>query len=108
MEDLELAVPPLQLTTEVTASERGYTVDVVADAFAKDLVLNADRLDPDAAVDDQIVTLLPGQRHTFVITSGADLDPSALTTHPVLQAVNTLLHPGVHADNHALLATTRK
>jgi beta-mannosidase len=86
----------------------GYWVDVLAEVFVKDLVLNVDRLDPGATVDDQIVTLLPGERHRFVVTSDADLDSSALSTHPVLQAVNSLVHPGVHVDEHVVAAMTRK
>ena len=93
VEDTELELPSLALTTEVTRSDRGYRVDVRATAFAKDLVLNADRLDAAAAVDDQLVTLFPGESHAFMVASDAELDRQALVAHPVLQSVNTLAHP---------------
>ena len=93
VEDIELEVPPLALVTTVTPVDHGYRIEVHAAAFAKDLVLNADRLDAAAAVDDQLVTLFPGESHTFIVTSAAELDSAALVAHPVLQCVNTLAHP---------------
>ncbi len=93
VEDIELEVPPLALVTTVTPVDHGYRIEVHAAAFAKDLVLNADRLDAAAAVDDQLVTLFPGESHTFIVTSDAELDSEALVAHPVLQCVNTLAHP---------------
>ena len=108
VEDLELALAPLTTSTRVTRVPGGYHVQVLAAAFAKDLVLNADRLDPDSVVDDQIVTLLPGEAHTFVVTSAAELDPEALVVHPVLQSVNALVRPGGRGGAHALLTKTRE
>jgi beta-mannosidase len=92
VEDLELALPELDVTTSVKAIDGGYAVEVTADALVKDLVLNVDRLSPDAVVDDMIVTLLPGESHRFTVTGPAGLDVDALVAHPVLQTVNTLLH----------------
>ncbi len=92
-EDIDAALPVPDLSTAVRRTTTGYEVDVRADALVKDLVLNADRLDPEASVSDQLVTLLPGETHTFSVTSGADLDAVSLTAHPVLHSASHLAHP---------------
>jgi beta-mannosidase len=107
VEDIELEIPPLALTIEVARVDHGYRVDVRADAFAKDLVLNADRLDAASAVDDQLVTLLPGESHTFIVASDIELDREALIAHPVLQSVNTLAHADGHENRRKARASTR-
>lgn len=48
-------------------------VDVTARTLVRDLCLFADRVDPDSVVDDQLITLLPGETHRFtVITEVTD------------------------------------
>ncbi|MBA8793075.1 beta-mannosidase [Friedmanniella endophytica] len=69
----------------------GYRVTVTARALVKDLCLFPDRLDPAATVDSGLVTLPAGRSHTFVVRSGAELDPEALTAAPVLRSVNDLV-----------------
>ena len=59
-------------------------------------MLNPDRVDPDATVDEMLVTLLPGESWRFVVRSAEDLDPGALVRHPALQSVNFLKHPAGH------------
>jgi beta-mannosidase len=56
--------------------------------------LAVDRLDPDAVVDDALVTLRAGESVRFTVHSDRDLDPNALAKCPVLQIVNGLRHPG--------------
>jgi beta-mannosidase len=107
VEDIELEIPPLALTTKVARVDHGYRVDVRADAFAKDLVLNADRLDVASEVDDQLVTLFPGESHTFIVGSDVELDREAIIAHPVLQCVNTLAHPDGHEKQRKARASTR-
>ncbi|MCY7401446.1 MAG: glycoside hydrolase family 2 protein [Nocardioides sp.] len=92
-EDIDLGLPAPALATAVRRTECGYDVEVAAEALVKDLVLNVDRLDPDATVSDQLVTMLPGENHTFSVMSGADLDVDSLTAHPVLHSANHLAHP---------------
>lgn len=93
VEDVELDLPELQVSTAVERTDGGYAVTLTARAFAKDLVLNPDRLDPDATVDEMLVTLLPGESRRFVVRSDEDLDVDALVAHPVLQSVNNLKYP---------------
>ncbi|GHH83020.1 hypothetical protein GCM10018793_44080 [Streptomyces sulfonofaciens] len=65
-----------------------YTVQVRAHTVLRDVALSSDRLDPDAAVDDMLVTLLPGESMQFRVT-GAELDsPEALGRPPVPRCVD--------------------
>ena len=54
----------------------------------RDLTVYPDRLDPDATIDDQAVTLLPGEAKTFSIQTRRDLKLEALTRRPVMQVAN--------------------
>ncbi|MFL6064818.1 MAG: glycoside hydrolase family 2 protein [Friedmanniella sp.] len=92
VEDTELALvePDAGYEVEVGHAEGGCAVTVTASALVKDLMLFPDRLDAAARVDSGLVTLLAGERHTFVVTS-ADLDEAALTTKPVLRSVNDVV-----------------
>ena len=96
VEDLELEIPELDVSSEVVRIDGGYAVTLTARAFAKDVVLNPDRVDPGATVDEMLVTLLPGESWRFVVRSDQDLDPGALVRHPALQSVNFLKHPAGH------------
>ncbi|NYI06760.1 glycoside hydrolase family 2 protein [Allostreptomyces psammosilenae] len=89
-EDIDLAYEPRPLRAEVTAVPGGYRVDVTATSFARDVALLADRAAPDAEVDDMLVTLLPGERHSFTVTTAAGLDATALTDPLVLRCANDL------------------
>lgn len=92
VEDTELALVGAGSAAAVTVTEApdGWTVTVAASALVKDLMLFPDRLDPAARVDSGLVTLLAGERHTFVVAAG-DLDEVALTSKPVLRSVNDLV-----------------
>jgi beta-mannosidase len=65
-------------------------VKITAHHILRDLTLSPDRLDPATEVDEAGVTLLPGESATFIIRGGAGLEPTALTTRPVLRCVNDL------------------
>ncbi|BDZ48731.1 beta-mannosidase [Frondihabitans sucicola] len=91
VEDVELDLAEPTLSAEVRAEAGGVAVELRAATLIKDIVLNVDRLDPRATVDDALVTLLPGESHTFHIRSDVDLDGERLVSHPVLQSVNALV-----------------
>ena len=82
-EDKDLAYPPAEYDVEVD----GQSVRVTARTLLRDLSLFPDRLAPDATVDDMLVTLLPGESHTFVVQGVSALEPDNLTK-PVLRCVN--------------------
>ncbi len=86
-EDVELALPAPVLDSSVERVDGGYRIRVVARSFVRDLALFVDRLDPDAVVDDMLVTLFPGETAEFTAISALDLDTVALVTAPVLRSV---------------------
>jgi beta-mannosidase len=91
VEDRDAALGPAGLSTSVSTLDRGYRVEVTARSLVKDLVLLADKVAPDAEVDIQLVTLLPGDTASFTVTTGAFLDAEALTAPRVLRSANQLV-----------------
>ncbi|WP_068925936.1 glycoside hydrolase family 2 protein [Planobispora rosea] len=92
-EDPAVAYPPAEFTATVEPvggdpENGGLEVTVTATTILRELAIFPDRLDPAATVDDQLVTLLPGESVTFRVTGARDLDPAALTAYPVLRCVN--------------------
>ena len=70
---------------------------MTARTFVRDLTLFADRLDPTATVDQQLVTLLPGETVTLRVTGTAlpAPDDPAWRTAPALRTANDLRSPAV-------------
>ena len=92
-EDKDLALPPPALQVAVLPEPGGLAVTVTAPTLQRDVAILADRIAPDAVVDDMLVTLPAGASTTFHVR-GADLDPAAATRPDVLRSVNQLRHPG--------------
>lgn len=88
---MELAYEPAPLTAQVTAVPGGYQVEVRAALFARDVAVLADRVAPDAVVDEMLVSLLAGESRTFSVRPGAEVGPAALTDRLVLRSANSLL-----------------
>ncbi|MBM7787627.1 glycoside hydrolase family 2 protein [Tenggerimyces flavus] len=82
-EDKDLSYPPAEYDLEVD----GQSVRVTARTLLRDLSLFADRLAPDAYADDLLVTLLPGESHTFTIHNAPKLSAASLVK-PVVRCVN--------------------
>ena len=89
-EDVDLALPTPVLRTQVERTPSGYAVNVRADTLVKDLALFPDRLDPDAVVDQGLVTLLRGEEHTFHVRTTRELNLAALVLRPVLHSASHL------------------
>ncbi|WP_117209057.1 glycoside hydrolase family 2 protein [Allorhizocola rhizosphaerae] len=87
-EDVSIAFPPASLRGTAEPVDGGYRVHITAETILRELALFPDRLDPDATIDDQLVTLLPGESVTWHITTTKQLDPTQLLTHPVLRCLN--------------------
>jgi beta-mannosidase len=96
-EDVEHSLDPAALTASVEAVSGGYRVDVTASALAVDVALLADRVAPDAVVDDMLVTLVPGEKRSFTVRTEAEVDPAAFADPLVLRSANSLLKPVVRA-----------
>lgn len=91
-EDVALALPDPQGKLTVDRVEgKQWRVTVAAETLLKDVCLFVDRIHPDATVSDMLVTLLPGESFTFVISSAADLDATSLGTIPVFRCANQLV-----------------
>ena len=60
---------PPHWDVDVVAAPDGVEVVVTARTTVRDLCCFAERLDPDAVVDDQLVTLLAGESHHFAVTT---------------------------------------
>ncbi|MFE9426818.1 glycoside hydrolase family 2 protein [Kitasatospora sp. NPDC006697] len=89
-EDLAAELPPAEFDSTVTRTAGGYQVTVTAHTLLRDLALFPDRLAGDAAVDEMLVTLLPGESATFQVSTGSRLDPDELVGAPVLRCVNQI------------------
>ena len=87
-EDPDMAYPPAGYDATVEVVAGGYLVHVTAHTLVRELAIHPDRLDPCATVDEQLVTLLPGEAVTFTVTTTRPLDPQRLVGHPVLRCVN--------------------
>ncbi|MGI5492978.1 glycoside hydrolase family 2 protein [Microtetraspora malaysiensis] len=90
-EDPVAGYPPAEFDTAVEEAEDGLRVTVTARTLVRELAIFPDRLDPRATVDDQLVTLLPGETAVFRIGGRCrpgDLDLEALVRPPVLRCLN--------------------
>ena len=90
-EDVDLPLEQRWADVRVEPTDQGFSVHVTAEALAKDVCLLVDKAHPDAAVDDALVTLLPGESHTFTVRCPSDVDPDALTTPRVLRSAGQLV-----------------
>ena len=86
--DKRLAYPEPGFDAKLDKRSGGYRLSITAKTLLRDLCVFVDRLDPDAEVSDQCVSLLPGEAAAFDIITERELDEAALTAPPVLRCVN--------------------
>lgn len=84
--DHAFAHPIAEMTTQITPQAGGARVTVTAHTLVRDLLLQADRLHPDARTDRGLVTLLPGESADFNVTGWTGEQPDALAA--ALRCVN--------------------
>ncbi|MGB7156971.1 MAG: glycoside hydrolase family 2 TIM barrel-domain containing protein [Tepidisphaeraceae bacterium] len=84
--DLRYSKPRFRCDVDREGDE--YSLRVSADTLVRDVCVFADRIDPDATVSDQLVTLFPDEIFTFVIRSKRNLTKEQLTSPPVFRCVN--------------------
>jgi beta-mannosidase len=87
-EDPAMGYPPAEFGAHVQPTPTGTALNITAGTILRELALFPDRLDPNALVDDQLTTVLPGQTVTLHVTHDAGLDPAALLEYPVLRCLN--------------------
>jgi beta-mannosidase len=90
-EDVDSGLPAPDLAATVERLPEGYRLTVTAHALVRDLSVLADRLSPDASVDDMLVTLLPGESAVFTIATSAQLSLEQMTDPLVLRSANQLV-----------------
>ena len=81
---------PQEVGVEVSATDDGAEVTVTAHVLLRDLTLLVDKIDPAAAVDRGLVTLLPGESATFRVHGVDDLTVDAVRAPGVLRSGNEL------------------
>lgn len=93
VEDTQLNVAPSAdaYSATVSATHAGYDLSVTARSLAKDVTVQADRLAADARVDSALVSLAPGESHTFHITTTAKIEAERFLSFPVLCSANDLV-----------------
>jgi beta-mannosidase len=87
--DADLPAPVMDATAEEI--EGDFRVVVTARSYIRDLAILADRVAPDAVVDEMLVTLLPGESATFMITGATGATPSSFLDSGVLRSANQLV-----------------
>ncbi|GAA4975605.1 glycoside hydrolase family 2 protein [Actinoplanes utahensis] len=92
-EDFDLAYDPAAVRAHAVRTEGGYSITVTAASFARDVAVLADRVAPDAVADSMLVDLLPGETHTFTVTTTATVGGEEFTAPEVLRSANSLALP---------------
>lgn len=93
-EPRDSALTPPTWTTSLRRDGDDWLLDASADVVVRDVCLLPDRLAPDAHTDTGLVTLLPGEVHTFRIVGSDDLAlPNGVLPGGVLRSVNELVSP---------------
>ncbi|MFD4540093.1 glycoside hydrolase family 2 protein [Streptomyces bauhiniae] len=90
-EDITADLPAARFSVTTETALDGVRVRVLAHDFLRDVVLHADRLDADAYVDEQMVTLLPGEEHVFHARTTAPADDPRWQHPLTVRCVNDLL-----------------
>lgn len=88
LDDVELDLAPSPVRTSVERVADGYLVTLTATSLARDVTLLADRADPDACVDESLVTLPAGASTTVHVRSTRTDLADALVRTPVLRSAN--------------------
>ncbi len=81
---------PDALEADARPTDDGAVVTVRARSYLRDVTVLADRAHPSARVDDALVSLLPGEEATFVLTADGPLDPRAVLDPRVLRHAGQL------------------
>ncbi|WP_297081375.1 glycoside hydrolase family 2 protein [uncultured Demequina sp.] len=90
-EDKDVAYEKAPLAASAHAVAGGYEVKVTASSLVRDLTVLADKVHPDATVDDALVTVAPGETHVFRVACDADVAAERFLDGRVLVSVNALV-----------------
>ena len=87
--DQSLAAPAEAFATDVKKADGGVELTVTANDYVRDLFVMVDKVDPNATVDEGLVSLLPGESVTFHITTDTD-NAQGFADADVLRSANDL------------------
>jgi beta-mannosidase len=90
--DKDFAYADAGLTVTAEPVPGGLDVRVEATGLARDVLLQPDRLHPDAVADRGFLTLLPGEFATIHVRGSAELDPALVKAPWVLTDLAAVLH----------------
>jgi beta-mannosidase len=86
------ALPAARFTvTTASAGDASLEVTVTAQTLLRDATLLVDKVHPDATVDSGLVTLLPGESHTFRVRGAGAADAAVFADPRVLRTGNQLV-----------------
>ncbi|MCC5830132.1 MAG: glycoside hydrolase family 2 protein [Phycisphaeraceae bacterium] len=88
--DRELRDEPVELDATLKRVGDQYDLTLTSRALVRDCCLAVDRLDPEATISEQVVTLLPEEPYTFSIASRRELTAEQLTQRPVFWTSSAL------------------
>jgi beta-mannosidase len=91
VEDVDLDLDPSPLIASVRAVDDVLEVTVAATSLARGVSVLADRVFPDAVVDDGVVDLPAGARHTFRVRGGDAAHAAELLAPSVLRTANEVV-----------------
>jgi beta-mannosidase len=80
--------PPRPQASLDRRNETHWRLTVATPTLLRDVVINIDRVDPDASISDNVVTILPGEQFGFDIESRRGLTLEHLISPPVFQCAN--------------------
>jgi beta-mannosidase len=86
--DKNLSYPEPRFDADLQSHGIAHQLTITARTLLRDLCIFVERLDEQATVNDQLVTLLPGESFTFEINSPSALHREDLIAPPVLQCAN--------------------
>jgi beta-mannosidase len=84
--ELDYPTPPPQATLE--RNEHGWRLTLRTQTLLRDVVINIDRIDTQATISDNVVTILPGESFTWEIRTELALSVEQLISPPVFQCAN--------------------
>jgi len=90
-EDRDSALAGGAVTARARRVEDGVEITVTASSTVRDLCVLADRVDPAATVDRQLVTLLAGESARLHVRTSAPVDADAFVAEDVLLSANDLV-----------------
>ena len=90
-EDRDSALAEAAVTARAERVEDGVEITASATSTVRDLCVLADKVDPGAVADRQLVTLLAGESARIRVRTTADVDPEAWLAQDVLLSANDLV-----------------